>query len=166
MTKREILDTLKFDIEKISSERESIAKGLNISENDVRVNFFGLFQTVIDEYYLGFNTYIFFETVNQIEIFEQFVYKNEIEFLENHIRKLFAIRENPILKNKYINNLEKGIILGTFATFEACVNLIFNKICDKTEFQNFVISKIKKEENSFLKHLTFLNRKTLEQTKV
>ena len=77
---------------------------------------------------MGLNTFIFFKTNNPVNIYKIYVYENEIKLLDNHIRKLFAIKENEVLKKKYINNLEKNLILGCFAVFETCVNLIFNKL--------------------------------------
>ena len=155
MTYRELLDKLKSDIENITNETEYLTKELNLKNNDARKDFFGLFQTVIDEYYLGLNTFIFFKTNNPVNIYKIYVYENEIKLLDNHIRKLFAIKENEVLKKKYINNLEKNLILGCFAVFETCVNLIFNKIYEESKFHEFVIQEIKKDESKFLNQNDF-----------
>lgn len=165
MTKVEILDKLNFDIDSIENQAEKLSDELSFSKKDVRYYFYGLFQGVTDEYYLGLNTYIFFEFVDPHKTFILYEEEKLINFKNNHIKKLLFTQVDPrdliSIKNKeikikrYKHNLERNIILGSFASFETCINLIFEHLCNEHDFEKYAIEKIKKNEKSFLNKYEF-----------
>jgi len=159
MTKIEILDKLKSDIHSISFKADDLATELKFFKIDVRYYFYGLFQSVTSEYYLGLNTFFFFEHIDHNKIFDMYVKNELIDFKNNHIKELFFsqldARDSVSIENKKIkierskHNLERNLILGSFAVFETCINIIFEEFCDIDEFNSYVIKEMKRD-NSFI----------------
>lgn len=162
MTKTEILDKLKFDIKSIDNEADKLCNELNFSKKDVRYYFYGMFQSITDEYYLGLNAFFFFECVNPHKIFKQYEEENLTDFKNNHTKELFfsqldprdltSIQNKKIKIERYKHSLKRNLILGSFSSFETCINLIFESICNKDDYNNYVNKIIKVEKKSFLKN--------------
>ncbi|MFV8345021.1 hypothetical protein [Flavobacterium sp. ZB4P13] len=155
MTKVEILDKFKLDVFNIPIEAKKLSFDLNFLEYDVRYYFYGLFQNTVNQYYLGWNILFFFEEVDSKKIYKLYFDENLDEFKKNHIEKLFFIQDAKP-KETYQRNLNGNLILRSFATFETCINLIFEKLCNKDEFNTYVAKKIK-DENSFINNNDFSN---------
>jgi len=151
MTKIEILDKLKSDVVNIPFEAENLSTNFNFTKNDVRYYFYGLFQNTINQYYLGWNILFFFEEVDSTEIYKLYNNQNLNEFKKNHIEKLFFIQdEKP--KETYQRNLNRNLVLSSFSSFETCINLIFDNLVNKEEFNNFLNVTTRIDEKSFLKN--------------
>lgn len=154
MTKMEILNQFKLDVFNIPIEAKKLANDLNFSEDDVRYNYYGLLQNNLNQYYLGWNMLFFFEMVDSNEIYKLYINQNLDEFKKNHIEKLFFIQDAKP-KETYQRNLNGNLILRSFSSFETCINLIFEKLCYKEEFNTYVTQQQIKDKNSFINNNNF-----------
>lgn len=151
MTKIEILDKLKSDVVNIPFEADNLSTDFNFTKNDVRYYFYGLFQNTINQYYLGWNILFFFEEVDSNEIYKLYTDQNLNEFKKNHIEKLFFIQyAKP--KETYQKNLNRNLVLSSFSTFETCINLIFENLVNKEDFNEYLKKMTLTEEKSFLNY--------------
>lgn len=140
MTKIEILDKFKLDVFNIPIEAKKLALNLNFSEYDVRYYFYGMLQNITNQYYLGWNILFFFEEVDSNKIYKLYLDENSDEFKKNHIEKLFFIQDTKP-KETYQRNLNGNLILRSFASFETCINLIFENLCNTEDFRKYITKK-------------------------